>query len=433
MEIKYKHNINENILTIIQEENIKQNYKIKMITQNNIQGLLPCSYNKINEKINVDYNITGMQSFENFYKEKKLGYNQIVLLYSNLVKCLESIDCYLLSSDNLMLKQNLVFVSPDEHKFMFCYNPNYYSEYNIQIKEFTSELMLITDHSDRKGTDLIYKLYDLCSNEQAFSNKIAEVLTVKTDIGTNTINYFDDNTEESIEEKKDIYSINTNNCKRNLESNIHKENPKENYIVYDNSADFEINENDFFDSYISKITTFIKEKLCIKEINKKRINNKRINNKNGSRNKYTKKDKDIKLNRKKIEMEDLDESLEKNIKENINKNINENINEETILISQSLNSYNRCLLSMLDNNNIKIDEYPFIVGKGAKNVNYAINDSTISRIHCKFLLENNCYYIQDLNSRNGTYINNDFLEPYQIVEINIGDKIRIGGMEYIFR
>ncbi len=39
------------------------------------------------------------------------------------------------------------------------------------------------------------------------------------------------------------------------------------------------------------------------------------------------------------------------------------------------------------------------------NCDYTIKGSRVSRLHCKLIIENNNYYIQDNNSTNGTYIN----------------------------
>ena len=43
------------------------------------------------------------------------------------------------------------------------------------------------------------------------------------------------------------------------------------------------------------------------------------------------------------------------------------------------------------------------------------------------------YYIEDMNSKNGTYLNGIPAEPHEKIKIEIGDKIRIATFEYIFR
>ena len=47
--------------------------------------------------------------------------------------------------------------------------------------------------------------------------------------------------------------------------------------------------------------------------------------------------------------------------------------------------------------------------------------------------ENGEYYIEDMNSKNGTYLNGIQAEPHEKIKVDIGDKIRIAGYEYVFR
>lgn len=59
-----------------------------------------------------------------------------------------------------------------------------------------------------------------------------------------------------------------------------------------------------------------------------------------------------------------------------------------------------------------------------------LDDKTVSRHHAHILLANQKYYIEDLNSSNGTYVNKEKIEDsYQLRE---NDEIMIGGFAMIF-
>jgi pSer/pThr/pTyr-binding forkhead associated (FHA) protein len=62
------------------------------------------------------------------------------------------------------------------------------------------------------------------------------------------------------------------------------------------------------------------------------------------------------------------------------------------------------------------------LGKLSKN-DLQINDSTISRNHCKFIKAKNIYKIIDLNSTNGTFVNGKIINEKIL---NVGDNIAIG-------
>lgn len=41
------------------------------------------------------------------------------------------------------------------------------------------------------------------------------------------------------------------------------------------------------------------------------------------------------------------------------------------------------------------------------------------------------YYVEDLNSTNGTYVNGQKLEPHKLKEINVGDQITVADIDFI--
>ena len=83
--------------------------------------------------------------------------------------------------------------------------------------------------------------------------------------------------------------------------------------------------------------------------------------------------------------------------------------------------------------NIIIENYPFLIGKLKKNVDGVIRHNSISRVQAKIQLIDNKYFLEDLNSKNGTYVNEERIEPYEIVEIKIGDKIGFAEIDFFFR
>lgn len=91
-------------------------------------------------------------------------------------------------------------------------------------------------------------------------------------------------------------------------------------------------------------------------------------------------------------------------------------------------------LKSIDRRNYKDiipDTFPYIVGKFQKNVDFVIDNKMISRMHAIFTQEDDGYYIEDLNSTNGTYLNDKRLEPHEKVHIKMGDKVTFSTISYI--
>ena len=75
--------------------------------------------------------------------------------------------------------------------------------------------------------------------------------------------------------------------------------------------------------------------------------------------------------------------------------------------------------------------FPCIFGKSRKSSDYIIDSPVVSRVHMKLSADDNGFYIEDLNSTNGTYLNEIKLAPHTMTEIKEGDVISIANIEFL--
>ena len=66
-------------------------------------------------------------------------------------------------------------------------------------------------------------------------------------------------------------------------------------------------------------------------------------------------------------------------------------------------------------------------------VECVLMDDSISRIHARFEKVGDTIQMTDMNSTNGTYKNGLRLQPHETVEIEPGDEIRFGNLNYCYR
>lgn len=75
----------------------------------------------------------------------------------------------------------------------------------------------------------------------------------------------------------------------------------------------------------------------------------------------------------------------------------------------------------------------FRLGKERSYVDYFVtNNIAVSRSHADIITRNGQFYIVDLNSKNHTYINDQILPVHCEIEINDGDRLKLGNEEFIF-
>lgn len=92
------------------------------------------------------------------------------------------------------------------------------------------------------------------------------------------------------------------------------------------------------------------------------------------------------------------------------------------------------LINRKDSLPFKIKEYysleDFVsLGRGNEN-KIIIKDPYISKNHLKIVEDEGNYYLEDLNSANGTYLNGDKI--MDVVELKNGDRIRVGQVEFLY-
>ncbi len=79
-----------------------------------------------------------------------------------------------------------------------------------------------------------------------------------------------------------------------------------------------------------------------------------------------------------------------------------------------------------------IDKPEFIIGKNTMAVDGAITFNTaVSRVHCKIVYSNGQYFVVDLGSANGTFVNKTRTVPNQPCPINHGDIIRLANSDFL--
>ena len=94
------------------------------------------------------------------------------------------------------------------------------------------------------------------------------------------------------------------------------------------------------------------------------------------------------------------------------------------------------VVNRLDSLNFKMQEYYVIdgdisLGRSSKN-DVVIKDKFVSKNHLLIREKNQRYYLEDLGSANGTFLNGVKIDPNELIELQSNDKIGVGFIQFIF-
>lgn len=95
--------------------------------------------------------------------------------------------------------------------------------------------------------------------------------------------------------------------------------------------------------------------------------------------------------------------------------------------------YKLYALDKKNKRHIELTHFPYTVGKMAGCVDCVLMDDSISRMHARFEKVGDTIQLTDMNSTNGTYRNGLRMQPQETVEIEPGDEIRFGNLNYCYR
>ncbi len=76
----------------------------------------------------------------------------------------------------------------------------------------------------------------------------------------------------------------------------------------------------------------------------------------------------------------------------------------------------------------ELGERPITIGRSPE-ADVVILDEKASRIHCGIRLWDGEFYIKDLKSRNGTFVNDQKVE---VAKLQAGDRVRVGSVIFVF-
>jgi len=433
MQADYRRDMNHNYLILQGEAEVDTaSYQVRMLAGNTIEGLLPCTIQGMDNQWFFYYEITSRQSVTVLFENRKLRKEEICLLFTGITDILMNIQRYLLEADHLILDPRYMYMDVDQAAIYFCYLPSYSKEILFSFRELAEYILPKIDHQDQEAVVLGYGIYRR-SMEENFNleqiqqelfrkkekqsppkNEIPEAeLRKKEELHQEALRSFFE-AEEEEDEKHPVYSLaGTILAGLIVVAGI--------YLAYHNRL--------LPRTYILAGTGIL---LILAAI--------------GSWMYYRRRKKELEIpeEHEETEMPKVRKPERKEPKKKEPEN--EEQEEELWRVEKQEEEYqNTILLGALDKTchclvsnipefpPIRLEKENILVGKLEQAVDYCIPISIISRLHSKIKSSQNKYYVIDLNSKNGTYVNGKLLEGEKEYELMEGDEVRFADVVFSFK
>ena len=427
MEVSYKRDVNHSFLVIRLEGEIDTKaYPVRMVLGNVIPGLLPCRMQKADGDILLYYDITNRQRLVDAYE--KLTYVELKEIYQRFLKIFEQMEMYLLNLDQLLLEAEYVYVNKKEGDMSLCYLPGYERPVQEQLRCFTEYLLPRMEHRDTQGVMLGYGLYRLMVEEGFQMENVQELLHQSE----NRTKYTEKSTVEPLPGQEYADDWASMEYKEESEGGERKGDSQKGVWIKDLIM---ISTGLFLFGcfaglrrlgYFSWLTVPMMLALlfCLILVMGGILLGGR---KKDMENEYVAKEKAENTKDELQEKEEFPESLNKDVNE-------ETAGEETVVLYRNP-EYEYSVLVCEEPGQappIVLNREMIIIGKVDGVTDVLLNRVSVSRVHAKICKRESEYWISDLNSKNGTFVNGKKLEKGEEYPLQSEDQVVFADISYRF-
>ncbi|MDY3797459.1 MAG: DUF6382 domain-containing protein [Agathobacter sp.] len=376
-EILYERNLTGSYMKIPVSLNAKFDEKIML--KRKLPGILPVERCFVNGYGQYWYNISGKQSLDTYCKVRNIGIDFIERMIISICNQIEILEWNLIDTNSLMLDPELVFVTNQNGEIIFTIYPGEHTSLTLEFQQLMEYLLTKIDHSDTQAVQAAYAIYEKTLDDTYSIVDIRDIIVSKKEENVDPVKMHEKTQQERLK-------IDTAVAKAS------KETKKEKII-------FKLDNVRNKDSWISKIIDSI-----LKYIDE------------------CKNKKEYESNWITPEIEDYNEEPDIVIQ-----------NNPTVCLSNYKAKPRGMLLydGLEELENISLTGNTIRLGKGVE-ADVLIDKATISKFHAKIEKTEADFYIEDLNSTNGTMVNGEALSYKERRKLEINDIVQLADVQYKF-
>lgn len=316
------------------------------------------------------YKVSGKKALSAVYAAIPMKEGQIRGLLQQLIDALEDARECLLAEEDFLLDPSYMFLSLPQFTLGLCYVPGYGKELNKQLEGLFEYMLNRVDYEDKPAVELLYDCYTICMKNKEGLEALKKRLGKKEPSFLENVKP----QETFVREEVPLYMGSMTGEKVKSESQ----------------------------SYLS----WIKEKFMVRR-RKKETDIPRI-------------------------CERKEETVASQVSEEWEKEKREEDASRTVLLAVRSRQEQPQLIHEQTGEVIALKTFPFYLGREKEYASHVIERDGISRLHFCIRERESQYYLSDLNSTNGTYINGTEILPGKEHRIVPQDMIRAGTEEFLF-
>ena len=462
MEAEYRQDLCKRTMVVTREGGEKQSFKEKMVIKNSIRGLAKLNIRHLNGESCYSFDMGSCQTLKNVFEGNPISRKELKALFSGILKVSEEMGKYLLDVHDLMMEPEHIFWDLERGEPVFCYYPE-----NPEGEEGYLALgQFLIDAADKKDDETVkaaYDYFDRISEGILLPGDILKGREIREEHGESPERTPPAGTEEikrPLENTNPVFEGETNSLSL---SKIWRDD--ENYYLGDSAPEKKTEENRgkliVFLSFIPAVIAsgiyayvflnpsvmrvlslsdrdYIRGGIAVIVVSGLFITlGIYIWNKRKKEEEDRIKDMDSLNSDIRQEEFRFDPLEEKILKKSENDGVEDS--DATVLLSDYSGNGRIKRIPLLsgriggEEREYRIERTPYMIGKMRNKADAVLPDPKVSRIHACIREEEGHYYLSDLNSTNGTAVNERALKGSETAELFDGDTLRFADVTLTFR
>ena len=456
MRAEYKRDMNHNYLILYGEDEINtDSYQVRMLVGNVIPSLLKCRIQGMDGRFLVYFDITSKQALSVLYEEKKMGVEDLRLIFGGFVKAMEDAAEYLMNPGQFIISPEYIYTDIEKQEIYFCMMPGYEKDIKEQFQFLTEYILPKIDHQDQDAVILGYGVYKRAMEDSFHLEHIKEELyKTQGQQGTTTTKAEQMKTESEQRQESEDFNLEEEGFWENEEINQEfvRDGEKSKRLSLPQKTGVIVLAAILLCGiaaitlmgYLPYLETgtilgiIIVLVACVMLF----VYVSKIKKKPGAlrqgRDEERDKPKGI-TGKVPTDQTDQSQNTIKSVVKSTNKPVAKSSQlhadyGETVVLSAGAVSGPASLVSKEPGElaTIYINEDLTVIGKLETACDAVISLPTVSRIHAKIRKKEDAYYLTDMNSRNGTAVNGRLLLPDEEYRLEPEDEVDFAQARYIF-
>lgn len=158
MEIRYIRKLMTSHMVIEQTE-LPCAWEVQMIAHASLENVVFADYICEDGRSDLWYDITGKQSLDVLLEKGTLGYNLLCRILMGIYDAVEGVEGILLRAESLLLMPESIFLDYELEQVYLCYCPGNVEPINTMFLQLMEYLLAKLNHDDEPAVELAYGIY----------------------------------------------------------------------------------------------------------------------------------------------------------------------------------------------------------------------------------------------------------------------------------